>query len=92
MIYTVSVSELRSNIALYLDRVTNGAKVVIRDEKKGVNIAQISQAVEFDPNAYEIVLRKVAGVLKSENHPEWDTEEDISRWLRTQRLNDERSF
>lgn len=92
MIYTVSVSELRSNIALYLDRVAKGAKVVVRDEKKDVAIAEISPSVKFDRDAYEIVLRKSAGVLCSENHPEWNTQDDVSKWVHNQRIQDDRIF
>ena len=34
MTLTVSVSELRNNLAQYLERVTNGANLLVRDEKK----------------------------------------------------------
>ena len=36
----VSVSEFRENISKYLDKVTSGASVVIKDEKRNVEIAQ----------------------------------------------------
>jgi len=93
MTLTVSVSELRSNISSYLDRVTKGARVLIRDEKKDLTIAQITpQTSNFDKEAFEKSLRKAAGIFSLENHPEWSTKKRINSWLRKQRLADQRSF
>lgn len=92
MTLTVSVSELRSNISQYLERVMKGTRVLIRDEKRDVTIAQITQASFFDKAMYEKVLRKAAGIFTEENHPEWRTQSKISDWLTKNRLSDERSF
>jgi antitoxin (DNA-binding transcriptional repressor) of toxin-antitoxin stability system len=92
MTLTVSVSELRTNISTYLERVAKGARVLIRDEKKDITIAQITQAYFFDKTIYEKTLRKAAGIFTKENHPEWSTTSKVSSWLSKNRLNDERSF
>jgi antitoxin (DNA-binding transcriptional repressor) of toxin-antitoxin stability system len=92
MILNVSVSELRGNFSQYLERVSRGSRVLIRDEKRNVTIAQISQVIPFDKDSYEKVLRKVSGTLKSESHPEWNTKEDIIDWVRKNRLSNDREF
>jgi hypothetical protein len=92
MTLTVSVSELRTNFSTYLERVAKGARVLIRDEKKNVTVAQITQAFCFDKDMYEKTLRKAAGVLTKENHPEWNTSAKVSAWLTKNRIADERSF
>lgn len=92
MFITVSVSDLRNNISSYLDKVIKGARVIIRDDKRGVNIAEIIQTSVFDKNTYEKVLRKAAGTFSSQNHPEWENEQKIVKWVRNSRLSDERSF
>lgn len=92
MTLTVSISELRSNLAQYLDRVANGANLVIRDEKKNLEIAQVTKISSFDPDAYEQAMRRAAGVFTAKNHPEWATKSKISKWLRKSRLSDDRSF
>lgn len=92
MTLTASVSELRSNISDYLEKVAKGAKVLIRDEKKGKTVAQISQVFSFDKDAFEKSLRKVAGNFSAKNHPEWKTKRDVEKWLRKTRLSSNRSF
>ena len=92
MTLTVSVSELRNNISQYLERVIKGTRVLIRDEKKGLTFAQITQTSIFDKDLYEKVLRKAAGVLSLENHSEWSTQAKVVKWVTKNRLADERSF
>ncbi len=92
MTLTVSVSDLRNNISLYLDRVMKGTRVIVRDEKKDVAIAQITQTFSFDKNMYEKVLQKAAGIFTSENHPEWSTKSNITDWVTKSRLSDDRLF
>lgn len=92
MTLTVSVSELRNNISLYLERVTKGAKVLIRDEKKNRFIAELVGRREFDPDRFEKALQSTAGVFTAENHPEWATKKDVIRWLRKTRKASERHF
>lgn len=92
MILTVSVSELRSNISQYLERVAKGTQVFIRDEKRDVTIAQITQTSFFDKSIYEKVLRKAAGIFTTENHPEWSTETKVSNWVTKNRLANDRTY
>jgi len=92
MTLTVSVSELRTNISTYLERVTKGTRLLIRDEKRNITIAQITQANFFDKTIYEKTLRKAAGIFTKENHPEWSTSSKVNAWLTKNRLIDERSF
>lgn len=92
MTLTVSISELRSNLSEYLDKVAKGDNLVIRDEKKNKGIAQVSKLKSFDPDAYEQAMRRAAGVFTAENHPEWRTKKDIINWLRKSRMSDDRKF
>lgn len=92
MTLTVSVSDLRNNISSYLEKVMKGTRVLIRDEKKGITIAEITHTSSFDKDTYEKMLRKVAGIFSKESHPEWSTQETVSNWVIKNRLSDERSF
>ena len=92
MSITVSVSQLRSNLSDYLEKATQGTRVLIRDDKKDKMLAQITQAQSFNKESYEHALRKAAGVFTAENHPEWRTKKDVIEWLEKSRLADERTF
>jgi len=92
MVITVSISDLRNNIAQYLEQVTKGTRVFIRDEKRDKIIAQISQNTSFNPVSYEKALRKAAGIFTADNHPEWKSREDVARWLTKTRLASDRKF
>lgn len=69
-----------------------GTRIIIRDEKKDIAIAQITQTFSFDKNMYEKVLQKAAGIFTLENHPEWNTESNVTNWVIKSRLSDDRSF
>lgn len=92
MSITVSVSQLRNNISLYLEKAMQGTQVLIRDDKKDKAIAQLTQTRSFDKEGYEKALRKAAGIFTAENHPEWKTKSDVIKWLEKSRLADDRSF
>ena len=92
MTLTVSVSELRNNISQYLEKAMKGNRVLIRDEKKDITIAQITKTSFFDKDMYERVLRKASGIFTKENHPEWNTKANVTNWLTKTRLSDERTF
>ena len=92
MTLTVSVSDLRSNFSNYLEKVIKGAKVLIRDEKRGITIAEIIHTSTFDKNTYEKALRKAAGIFSLDNHPDWNTQKDVVNWVSKSRLSDDRSF
>ena len=92
MTQTVSISEFRNHISKYLDLVVQGATVVLRDEKKNQEIAEIIGKKKFDLESYKITLRRVAGIFTAQNHPEWKTRRDIEKWLRSSRRRAERKF
>lgn len=92
MTLTVSVSELRNNISGYLDKVVKGSRVLIRDEKRNIPIAQITQTSAFDKTMYEKVLRKASGVFTAQNHPEWATKKKVIDWVSKSRLAADRTF
>ncbi len=92
MVVTVSVSELRNNISNYLEKVMKGTRVLVRDEKRDITIAEIIQTSSFDKTTYEKALQKAAGIFSQENHPEWKTKKDVVDWVSKNRLSDQRSF
>ena len=92
MTVTVSVSDLRNNISNYLEKVMKGTRVLVRDEKRGITVAEIIHTTSFDKKAYEHALQKAAGIFSEKNHPEWQTKEDVINWVSKNRLSDERSF
>ncbi|MBF8250114.1 MAG: hypothetical protein HW400_715 [Candidatus Levybacteria bacterium] len=92
MTLTVSVSQFRNNMADYLDKVIAGNRILIRDEKKDVAIAELTKTKSFDKDAFERTLRKAAGVFTAKNHPEWRTKTDVINWVRKNRLANQRSF
>lgn len=92
MTITVSISEFRNNISDYLTRAQAGHTIVLKDEKKGEEVAQLVGKKKFDPIAYEKALRRVAGTFTAKNHPEWRTKRQVINWVRKSRLEAERSF
>ena len=92
MTLNVSVSEIRNNISRYLEKASKGTRILIRDNKRNVAIAQLTQIFSFDKEMYEKVLQKAAGVLSIEHHPEWGTKTQITKWLTKSRLRSDRSL
>ena len=92
MTFTVSVSQFRNNMADYLEKVIQGNRVLIRDEKKDIPIAEITKTKSFDKDSFERSLKKAAGVFTAKNHPEWRTKTDVINWVRKTRLANQRSF
>lgn len=92
MTVTVSVSDLRNNISNYLEKVMKGTRVLVRDEKRNVTIAEIIHTTSFDRVVYEKTLQKAAGIFTEENHPEWKTKEDVADWVSKNRLADVRPY
>ncbi len=92
MIISASISQFRSNIALYLERVVSGASVLIQDEKKGAPVAKILPVATFDSQIYDQVIHKYAGSITQESHPEWSSADSIQDWLHASRLSDEREI
>jgi len=92
MTITVSISEFRNNISDYIARAQAGHTIILKDEKKDEEVAQIVGKKRFDPIAYEKALRRVAGTFTAKNHPEWATRAKVEKWLRKTRMNAERRF
>lgn len=92
MTLTVSVGEFRQNISHYISKAKEGHTILLKDGKKGHEIAQLVGKKEFNPIAFERALKNAAGVFTAENHPEWRTKKDIIRWLRKERLAADRHF
>lgn len=92
MTLTVSISEFRNNLADYLDKLSDGTHLLLKDEKKDKLVAEIVGRKEFDPVAFQKALDKAAGVFTAENHPEWRTKKDVIKWLRETRKNFDRKF
>lgn len=92
MTITVSISEFRQNISDYLDKIRAGDTIVLKDEKKNEEIAEVVGKKKWDPIAFEKAMRKVAGSISAKNHPEWRTKRDVNRWVEQSRKAAERSF
>ncbi len=92
MTLTVSISDFRNNMSKYLDKISQGNQVLIRDDKKDINVAQINPVQSFDPEAFERALDRAAGVFTAKNHPEWRTKKDVINWLRKTRKKFDREF
>ncbi len=91
MAITISISDLRSNIATYLEKASRGANVIVRDTKKGINIAQITGTATFNKIEYEKELRRAAGILGN-NHTEWTNKTAITKWLTEIRKQNDRKI
>lgn len=92
MTVTVSISQLREDLSAYIARVQSGDSIVVKDEKKGIEVAEIIRKRQFDPKAFRRALYRVAGSVSAKDHPEWATPVKISRWLRKSRKQAERHF
>ncbi|OGC49983.1 hypothetical protein A2716_02935 [candidate division WWE3 bacterium RIFCSPHIGHO2_01_FULL_40_23] len=88
----ISISKFRDNISEYLNEVSKGNKVIIKDEKRNIEIAEVISNKRFDKKSYEAVLRRTAGVLTSKSHPEWSTKNKVKDWIRKVRGESGRSF
>lgn len=92
MTITVSISDFRQNISDYLARVKAGDTVILKDEKKDEDVAQLIGTKKFDPVAFGKALKKAAGVFTAKNHPEWRTKKDVIRWVEKSRAAADRTF
>lgn len=92
MTFTVSISELRNNLAQYLERVANGANLLVRDEKKNRFVAQLVGKKQFDPEGFVRTLKAASGIFTIQNHPEWATKRDVTSWLKAERKSADRHF
>ncbi|PIS22021.1 hypothetical protein COT50_04165 [candidate division WWE3 bacterium CG08_land_8_20_14_0_20_41_10] len=92
MTVTASVTQLRDNMSWYMDSVSKGTSVLVRDKRKNIEIAKIVSSQGYDKDAYQRTLKKVAGVFTAEKHPQWETKKAIGEWLENSRQQSERSF
>lgn len=92
MTIIISISQFRQNIADYIAKANEGHTVVLKDEKKDQQIAQLVGKKVFNPGTFGKALRDARGVFTARNHPEWRTKKDVTSWLRKSRLSDERTF
>lgn len=92
MTITVSISQFRQNISDYLSRVQMGNTIILKDEKRGEEIAQIVGKKKFDLTTFKTALHKAAGTFTAKNHPEWRTKRDVIRWVEKERKAADRTF
>ena len=89
---TVSIGDFRNNISQYLGKVRSGNRVLIKDIKRNLTIAQVTGVHVFDKDSYQKTIKKASGVFSSQKHPEWKDRRAISSWLSKSRLTDDRKF
>lgn len=82
---TVSISEFRQNISEYLAKAQAGDTIILKNEKKDEEIAEVIGTRKWDPVAFGKALRAAAGVFTAKNHPEWRTKRDVIRWVENSR-------
>lgn len=92
MTITVSISDFRSNISDYLAQAKAGHTIILKDEKKDKEVAQLIGKKKFDLKSFKTTLRKVAGTFTAENHPEWRTKNDVIKWVEQSRKAADRTF
>jgi antitoxin (DNA-binding transcriptional repressor) of toxin-antitoxin stability system len=85
MTVTASISELRKNLSDYLAKVEQGIVVIIKDEKKDEEIAQLTKKEKFNKNEYLKALEDASVAIASNSHPEWKDQKSIIKWLRQSR-------
>lgn len=89
---TVSISEFRNKISSYLSKAQEGNTIILKDEKRGDEVAEVIGKKKFDPIAFGKALDKAAGIFTVKNHPEWRTKKQVISWVRKSRAEAERSF
>ena len=91
MTITISVSDLRNNMSSYLNKVAKGVNILVRDEKRGTDIARIIGSHSFNKSDYEKALLTNSGII-SARHEEWKNKASIGRWLRATRQQRDRKI
>lgn len=92
MTVIVSVGQFRQHIASYLAKAEAGNLVIVKDEKRDQQIAQLSGKKRFDPDAFGKVLKTASGILTAQQHPAWKTKQDVIKWVKQGRLSADRIF
>lgn len=92
MTIVVSISQFRQNVGDYLDKAQGGDRIIIKDEKRGREVAEMTGKKKFNPEAFGRALASAAGVFTAKNHPEWRTKRDVIRWVEKSRSEADRTF
>lgn len=92
MIINVSISQFRQNLADYIAKVSAGHTVILENEKKDQQIIQLVGKKKFNPDTFGRALKDASGVFTTENHPEWQTKEDVVKWVEKSRQVSDRHF
>lgn len=92
MIINVSISQFRQNLADYIAKVTAGHTVILENEKKDQQIIQLVGKKKFNPDTFGKALKEAIGIFTAQNHPEWQTKEDVIKWVEKGRLASDRNF
>lgn len=92
MTIVVSISQFRQHIADYIEKARSGNTVILQDEKKGQEIIQLVGKKTFNPDTFGKALTSASGVFSAENHPEWNTKENVIKWVEEGRKSADRNF
>lgn len=92
MIINVSISQFRQNLAEFIAKVAAGHIVILENGKKDRQIIQLVGKKKFNPDTFENALKEASGIFTAETHPEWQTEEDVIKWVEEGRLSTDRNF
>lgn len=92
MIITVSISQFRQDISKYIQQAQSGHTIILKDEKKNEEVAQLRGKKKFDLDSFKRALKKASGTFTAKNHPEWRTKRDVIRWVEKERAKAERTF
>ncbi|HZE86671.1 MAG TPA: hypothetical protein VE090_00550 [Methylomirabilota bacterium] len=91
MTIVVSISQFRQHIADYIEKARAGNTVILQDEKKGQQIIKLV-GKKFNSEAFGHALKEATGIFTAENHPEWQTKNDVINWVEKGRLDSDRTF
>ncbi len=92
MIINVSISQFRQNLADYIAKVVAGHTVILENGKKDQQIIQLVGKKKFNPYTFGNALKEASGIFTAENHPEWQSKEDVIKWVEKGRLSADRNF
>jgi len=92
MTIIVSINQFRQNMADYIAKAKKGYTVILKDEKKDEQLIELVKKRNFNPETFGKALESVVGVFTAENHPEWQTKQDVLNWVKQQRSEADRNF
>ena len=92
MTITVSISDFRQNLSDYITKVKEGDTIVLKDEKKGEELAHVNPVKKSTIGDLLAYVKKNGPIFTTKNHPEWRTKKDVAAWVRKSRKEAERDF